>query len=74
MKQHAIRRDNAPKKRFDCLLVNPPLCSCGCHEKTVKPMVPIQPLSLATALRRAGFQANVLDLSILGDARGYSGR
>lgn len=57
------------KKRFDCLLVNPPLCSCGCYEKTVAPMVPTQLVSLATTLRKSGFRANVLDLAIIEDAR-----
>ena len=54
-------------KRFNCLLVNPPLCRDGCYEKTVAPLVPTQLLSLATVLRKNGFQSNVLDLAIMED-------
>jgi radical SAM superfamily enzyme YgiQ (UPF0313 family) len=70
MKKHIKKKQTKQgKKKFDCLLVNPPLCCDGCYEKTVAPMVPTQLVSLATTLRRNGFQANVLDLSIMEDAR-----
>jgi radical SAM superfamily enzyme YgiQ (UPF0313 family) len=70
MKKHLRKKQTKRqgKKKFDCLLVNPPLCSCGCYEKTVAPLIPTRLISLATSLRRDGFAANVLDLAIMRDA------
>jgi radical SAM superfamily enzyme YgiQ (UPF0313 family) len=71
MKKHLRKKgyeSTKSRKRFDCLLVNPPLCSCGCYEKTIAPLIPTRLISLATSLRTDGFAANVLDLAIMRDA------